>query len=343
MKSINKAICLIVLCWCISTAFSIYSIWWARESNLWDINIRFCNDKSITWWTKSLELSTQTNKEEEICLYLNNGWPTALKVGINFVDGTITPDQESRKACEPEWAKTNFGQYVQAQDTEFLIQPWETLQTFVKLKFPSWVAWLVNGCVTSNVIGESLQWEWMLKVFSRRANFIDVLVSGDVFFNTSLREYINPSLPNISKSKEMSLYHNMLSKNMSLKSRVVNSWNLSSTTVISWSLKWWFGLLHADIYNKTITTSSNKHSVYEYDLPKRALLWGPLVVNINASHSPVFPSGFDNRNLLWSQQTIILKGFVLPWWIYVTIWVLIIGTIINHKLEIKWKKSRSKK
>jgi hypothetical protein len=45
-------------------------------------------------------------------MLIQNDGPTDATISINFVDGTITADEDQKKACEPETTKTNFGQYV---------------------------------------------------------------------------------------------------------------------------------------------------------------------------------------------------------------------------------------
>lgn len=315
------------------TFFPLHSL--ARETNLGDVTVRFCNDKTIAWWTKALELSTDTNKEEEICIYMNNAWSTPVKLGINFVDGSTTPDEEAKKACEPEGIKTNFGQYVKAEDTEFLIPAWDTLQTTVKLKFPSGVAGRINGCITYNILDQSLQGEWMFKVFSRRANFIDVLVSWDVIFDTKLVADTNKSLPNITNNKEVSLYDNTLSKTLSLKSVIINSGNLTSKSSVSWEVQWWFGLIKSPIGIRNIKTNAKKTSVYEYDLPKRSLIGGPITITLYTYHEAIFPKGFENALIKPSDSIIQLKTVMIPRWIYTIVWALVLAIFLNKKSNAK--------
>ncbi len=302
----------------------------ARETNLGDVTIRFCNDKTVVWWTKSLELSTQTNKEEEICVLMSNAWSTPVKLGINFVDGSITPDAEAKKACEPEWVKTNFGQYVNAEDTEFLIPQWWTLQTLVKMKFPAGIAWKVNGCITYNILDQSLSWDGMFKVFSRRANFIDVIVSGDVYFNTTLTADINESFPNLITNNQIKLYENTFTKSLSLKSYIINSGNIASQTIVSWEVTWWFWLLHITLWEKKITTSSKKKSVLEYDLPKWSQIAWPLKISLQVSHNPVFPEWFK-QDIKPTYDTIEISHIVIPRWLYLSLWAIILALFINKK------------
>lgn len=317
----------ILICWVCSTCSMLV---FARETNLGDVTIRFCNDKNIPWWAKSIDIHTQTNKEEEICLLMSNAWSTPVKLGINFVDGSTTPDEEAKKACEPEWTKTNFGQYVNAEDTEFLIPAWETLQTLVKMKFPAWVAWRVNGCVTYNILDQSLSWDGMFKVFSRRANFIDVLVSGDVYFNTVLQADTNPSFPNLLSNNEIKLYENTFINSLSLKSYIINSGNISSQTIVSGEVQWRFWLLHYPLGLKKITTSSKKKSVLEYDLPKWSQIAWPLQVKLHITHNPVFPDGFT-QDIKSTDTTIELHKIMIPRWLYLSVWVLMVAIFVNKK------------
>ncbi len=89
-----------------------------QNVNLWGSNdftairLRYCNDSSITWGTKTLLLDTEPMKETPICVYLINRANKPLKVKINFVDGTITQDSYRYKACKQEHEKEMFWQYV---------------------------------------------------------------------------------------------------------------------------------------------------------------------------------------------------------------------------------------
>ena len=54
--------------------------------------------------------------------FTNEG-PVGVKIGVNFVDGTLTADAEQKKACLPEGTKTQFGQYVTGYESELYLPP----------------------------------------------------------------------------------------------------------------------------------------------------------------------------------------------------------------------------
>lgn len=307
----------------------------SSETNLGDVTVRFCNDPSVVGGTKAIELSTETNKEEELCIYMNNAGATPVKLAINFVDGSTTADAEAKKACGTEWEKTNFGQYVQVENSEFLIQPRQTLQTKAIIKFPSGIAGKINGCITYHLIAEEEEIQGMFRILSRRANFIDVIVSGDAIFNSYLWADQNPSTPNLVASDKVKMYADIINKSVSLKSYIINSGNLNSETVISGNIEWWFWLFKHQIPESRLISSSRNKTIFEYKLPKWTALWGPLKLSIHAVHTPQFPDGFEKDNVLPITESIDMQAWILPRWIYLVFGSLIVLVIINRKKSNK--------
>jgi hypothetical protein len=73
----------------------------------------------------------------------------------------------------------------------------------------------------------------MIKIFSRRANFIDVVVSGSIVFDTTMIADRNPSFPMIVENKDVNLYKHIISKTLSMKSLIINSGNINTQSNIS--------------------------------------------------------------------------------------------------------------
>lgn len=60
-----------------------------------EIKLRYCNGTGAV--TKSLLLQTEPNKEETLCLEFSNWGSADIRVGVNFVDGTLTADDDQKK------------------------------------------------------------------------------------------------------------------------------------------------------------------------------------------------------------------------------------------------------
>ncbi len=309
-----------------------------RETNLGEVLIRFCNDPRMAGGTKSLNLRTETNREEEICMYLDNSWPKSVKVGVNFVDGTITADSEGKKACQPEGVRTNFWQYVSIESTGFIIPSNWTLKTKAILKFPTGIAGKVNGCVTYQILSDSTGEQLgMFRILSRRANFIDVIVSWEVTFDVFYMAENNPSFPNIGQNENVTLYLHPISKYYSLKSLITNTGNIPSITTISGYINWWFGRLHQELSPKQITIPAKQQSVYENDLPRWVKFWGPVTVHLDATDKPELPEGIHAKELKVLTHEFVISAFILPWWIIVVLLGLL-GLITYY--TVRWNKQK---
>ncbi len=324
---------LLSICTFVATAIwlSSHSTYAQDDTTLWYISIRFCNDEEVPWGTKSLTLLADADKEQEICMYMNNASNKAVKIGVNFVDGSNTADAEWKKACEPEWSKINFWQYVTIDDTAFEIPAKGTLQTRAKVKFPAGVAWVINGCVTFHLLEEETKpQEGMIKIFSRRANFIDVVVSGSIIFDTTMIADRNPSFPMIVENKDVNLYKHIISKTLSMKSLIINSGNINTQSNISWSVKGRFWILNAPLQSNPIISNAKKQAIFEIDLPKRSLFAGPLSIDLAVHHQGLLPSWFNQDTILWSDQQVSIHTWILPRWIYLAIVCFLCLMVINR-------------
>lgn len=103
--------------------FLTNNISFAGSNNLSDVRIRYCNDTTITWGTKTLKLKAEAGKPTPICIYLLNMWAEEVSVKVNFVDGTITQDSYKKKACKQEREKDNFWQRIN------YIESWQVIWT----------------------------------------------------------------------------------------------------------------------------------------------------------------------------------------------------------------------
>lgn len=318
------------------------TLWWNPESNLWDVTLRFCNDKTIEWWTKTLELSTKPWEITDICVLLNNTWPTPVRLWLNFVDGSTTADKDAKKACQPEDTKTYFWQYVTYDSTWFYLEPWKTLQTIAKVQFSSGYAWMAYGCATFQILDSQPENSWMFKVISRRANFIDIYVDGTLNVWLWFTWDNNPSIKNISDDQNIVIYNNLPRKTISTKVIAQNTGNvwLSGSIQASYAylrfLKW-------SLWSGTFKILPNLSMPYEFDLPRYVQYIGwPISVQYDLDYIPEI-IWTDSQNIVKEYNaSISANTFLIPW-LLIAIIVLIIIYIIYHKHKKSKKSSNTHK
>ncbi len=169
--------------------FSLASnISFAQEANLGDLSVRFCNDKSQPSGTSSLATTATWWVPEDICIYLSNGGTSAVNMKINFVDWTITNDSDQKKACQPESTKERFGKYISIPETEYRIEAGQSVEAHATATFPTTYAGMSYGCITYQATNDAEAGNGMFNVLTRKANFIDILVAGEIKLGFTIKE-----------------------------------------------------------------------------------------------------------------------------------------------------------
>lgn len=336
-------------------------------SNLGDVLIRFCNDDAqwVVWEMKSLFLETKAWDANDVCVYVNNSGPTDVDVILNFVDGTITADDSQNKACQPEWTKSNFGQYVDYVSEVITVEAGSTVETHAEVKFPEWYAWLSYGCVTMQFAPE--EWDTqeasMFNVLSRRGYFIDFLVEWDFDLWLNILKPVS-TFDNIGDSDEFVVYRtDQWTYKASLT--VENPWNIAQSVTLVPSFKSlfreaveWRNVASQEILNDEIvettslqwTASKNASPITKKVLPKQsvtfdfelnnALPWrnGPITLDAKLSHTPSldFVSAQISDELKkTTTREFSSSFFVMPW-----LPIALIVTIIIFILFLSEKKKK---
>jgi hypothetical protein len=314
-----------------------------RVSNLGDVTLRFCNDATMTWWTKSLVLDTQTEKDTDICIYLNNNWPTDVQVALNFVDGTVTADADQKKACEPEDSKTNFGQYVTAQDTGLYIKAGQTLQTKASIRFPAGYAGTSYGCVTYQMLQYANSGAnsnvGMFNIVSRRANFVDVHVAWEVVMKLEVVPESNDSLEILNPGNPINIYNNLVEDTLKAKTILKNVGNIGVTIsgFSSYSIFW--GLIVKSFPIEATKILPNQYKNLEFVLPR----WMPYFAGIvelryDLDLEAMMPQ--QDQKPENSKMNYQVKHIFIPWWILIV--SLLIASLLWWYMKFykqkKWNK-----
>jgi hypothetical protein len=312
-----------------------------RISDIWDITLRFCNDESISWGTKSLVLEAQTEKEQDICILLNNNWPTDITIDLNFVDWTITADGDQKKACEPENKTDNFGQYITIENNRFTVKANETIKTYANAMFPAGYAGTAYGCVTFQRVKEteSEKNDQMFAIVARRANFIDIHVDGDVVLDIQAIVDNNESIPRHNNTQDtIKLYSDLINKDIKSSIILYNSWNIAAKVYgeVQAHVFWWRHTIINEINEEIILPKQQKS--FMVSLPRwTRWVWGNVNIMYQFAVHSIIPwsiSELPEQELSYNMQ----HTFALRWIILISI---ILGGIIAifAKIKSSWKKS----
>ncbi len=317
---------------------------------------------------RSLFLEAEAWKPEEICLYINNSWPTDVDVRLNFVDWTITADWSQNKACQPEWTQSNFGEFVTYNEDIITIRAWTTLETRAHVTFPDWFSWLSYGCVTMMFADEedTDDEERMFNILTRRWYFIDMLVWWDINLSVDLK---TPpiSFGNIWTSEHLYVYQ---TDTWLLKAAVTieNTWNIAQDVSVIPTISWiqyrpvtGENRLEQSIVNWAIVTEPvlewsndsertpvtkrilpNQSVTFDFDLQSWLPLWrGPIDLSAVVSYTPVFDFvAADIYDTLKETKTLTLSSefFVMPWlviWCIVAILLIIVISTAQKPKKIE--------
>lgn len=196
-------------------ALNVPQLLYAQSLDIGNIALRFCNDTTDTDISdnKVLSLETEAGTSESVCMTITNNGSADASVKLTFVDGTITDDTEQKKACAPEGTKTRFGQYVSIPDDTVQIKAGESVTTTATLTFPDGYAGAVLGCVTTQLASETPTTVGMFDIQTRKANFIEVVVDGEITSSLEIADTTIAWVNNLTNSKKISVYPHPDQKN----------------------------------------------------------------------------------------------------------------------------------
>lgn len=339
-------------------------------SNLWDVVIRFCNENATgePGMMKKIFLEAETGEPEEICMYINNEWPTDVDVLLNFVDGTITADGNENKACQPEWTKTNFWQYVSFNTGAISVPAWTTVETRAQALFPEGYAGMSYGCVTMQIAWEETTDTGMFEVLSRRGYFVDFLVDGDLNVWLTLMpqtdfpfdNMIEDDLFTIYQKNDGSFHARLLVENPGNVAQRVEV--IPQLQAIWQATQFWKNITNQVIQNdqivdqiafqwtndiaawKTVTKTvlPNQSVAFEFPLDEGIPLWKwPIQLALQINHTPQldFVDEDLQGDLLQEQERMIAGSiFLIPW---IPIGILIVLLLLLLGVSRKKKKDET--
>lgn len=315
-----------------------------ETASIREIKLRYCNGTGAV--TKSLVLQTEPNKEETICLEFSNWASSDVRVGLNFVDGTLTADDDQRKACQPESTKEFFGQYVTGYENSFIVPKKGKKKIKALLKFPEWYAGTSYGCATYflgddpketvTAAASNSKSKSMFSIFTRVGTFIDAMVDGE----------FHPEL--IVLPVEWARFHDrghnswfiIYPDGWSYKVRgyLYNTGNIA----VSWNITVWrssrrglFGQ-NKKSYDQIVLPRQGK--VVDMKLPWTAtwLLGMNVHTNLSVNYSPIYLWEYNTNDTTQSYKlTTTNKSFFFPWIIVIILIVIRVSIKVYKKMKEK--------
>lgn len=279
-KYVSSILCMLTLC------TSTMALW----SSLGDINVEFCNE-SIEKGSKSLNLQMNENEQKNICMKVSNVWNEKAEIMLGFVDGTITNDSDQKKACKNEGENQNFGKFVEWKNESFEIPANSTIIRNANIQFPTGYAGTIPGCVTYYIAGDNAQGNNMFKIIMRKANFIDVFVSGTItvwleMMNMSVIEDSNVG-KNISHTPEILAYIDPYTKQLNIEYGVKNYGSVKQAFTVKGTISNPFGYSYSfEDTNKTVVAKEEVR--IHKTLDNIPTYKGPFTITLQVEHQAVF-------------------------------------------------------
>lgn len=142
-----------------------------NAQNIWDINASFCEPSMST---NEMNITTQANRETEICINFKNESTVDSKVSINFINWILNANWN--KSCiNPSGTELDFGQYISDyQNTLDIPSNTEITQKY-KIKFPIWFSWVSHWCLAYSIHEEESS-DANISMLFRKVHTIDILV-----------------------------------------------------------------------------------------------------------------------------------------------------------------------
>ncbi len=279
---------------------AIVCLWlvYAQNQNAFDIgsvDLNFCDT------TNHLALQSDAWTETWFCVILNNISSTTWTIQLHLVDWEMSVGKNPIKACKmtSSWYFGTFVMFswIAASNQEFVLPPNTVAKKWVQIKIPQWFAWALHWCITYN-ISHWATTSGMFEIINRKANIIDVVVSGDYVDWFSLLDM------NIYTGTDRSLH--TWDRKLTKDSPIIISRNSQGIiTMVIWLQNTWFATedfqisweMYAKHFNRTSfeksieidsgTLYGGDMLIIEHEIEKLPIYGGKYHIQMQISHSPV--------------------------------------------------------
>jgi len=350
----NRKIIGLFLVWFMSLFFgSIVT----ASNGIWNVFLQFCQNKEVvieTWAItstsimKHLHLDLVWWKDSDVCMQLTNKGSEDITLRLWFVDATVTNDSFKHKACKDEWATTNFWQYVNWPKEVFFLPAWATVEKHATINFPEWFGGDVFGCVTyyqaKEVIGSGSA--DMFKVVVRKANFIDVSVSGNIQLWLEMLDIKQElAFVDLTSNPKIGVFYDESEKNLLVHAWVKNIGTIAQSVIITWTISNAFGYSQNFLFDDT-KILPKESLILRNSIDNLPFYKWPFSIDINVSYIPAFDwqkyTGELTLSYLEETADFFLMSDVLWWIVWLFIFLLLILILLKFKRYYVKKRKQKK-
>ena len=154
---------------------SIFGIVFAQDFDLWSVDLNFCNTQN------QLHIQADAGTKTGFCMVFNNVSNTTWVIKVIIVDGEMTVGENPVKACKtttdgyfPKFATLSW----MATGNTIILPPNTGVVQRGNIELPTGFIGMLNGCVTYTMGWTGSETSGMFQIVNRKANIIDVVVSG---------------------------------------------------------------------------------------------------------------------------------------------------------------------
>ena len=345
MKKLWVSLFLLVV-WFLAVTF-------AQSYDLWYVDLNFCNGQN------QLHIQSNAGETTGFCMIFTNISSLTWTIKVALVDGEMSVGEHPVKACKTT-SEGYFAKFVTlsgiATGNVITLPPnsWVVQQWIISV--PNWFVGILNGCITFTVQNGDSQSSWMFQIINRKANIMDVTVSGSYVNGFSLLDMQTFSgdkrtMPSDTKilSSDTPILITQNSEHTTLVVGLQNTGfvdeNYSISGTISNNI---FGqnlyVQHFDIGSGILYGQDSV--VLEHILDSLPFYKGKYSITIDITHSPVaitwvnlFTDTGDISQLIHQNLTVMIYPDAMTL-VYILIPVLLLGCII---IIIVVRKNRASK
>lgn len=277
---------------------SVFSIAFAKDFDLWSVDLNFCNAQN------QLHIQANAGAQTGFCMMFNNISNTTGMIKVAIVDGEMSVGENPVKACKtttegyfPKFATFSgmaTGNIIVLPPNTGIVQRWT-------VDVPTGFIGMLNGCITYVMYSSGSEASGMFQIVNRKANIIDVVVSGayvNKFGFMNMKTFsgedwkLDPSKIVLSDTTPI-LITQVQDKN-TLVIGLQNTGFIDENYVISWTV--YNSLFGRKVYNKIFTIGSGSlygqdKIVIEHLLDELPFYKGQYYISVDVSHTPVVISG----------------------------------------------------
>lgn len=333
---------------------SIFTIAQAQDFDLGYVDLNFCNTQN------QLHMQTAAGTQTGFCFVLNNLSNKTGTIKLALVDGEMSVGENPVKACKTtsSWFFSKFVMLSWAATGGLIVLPPNTgVVQRANVNIPAEFIGMLNGCVAFTVDDGQSNWSGMFQIVNRKANIMDIAVSGayvNMFWFMDMEKYSGDKWQLNSQEKTISSDSSIIVTQLQEKNKLIiglkNTGFIDENYVVTGTISNnYFG---QTIYTKAFVIASGTlygqdKVVLEYSLDDLPFYKGKYSIDVTVSHKPIELSGFsfdqDIASTTSNQSVSIMIYPSLLAIMYILIPILIIGAVISIIVVLGKRKLKTAK